>query len=195
MAVQIRALLGEDPQRVNEELDRALYVEPEDPKTNLLDSLNHPNGLLVEQITSITKEDKEAMPGVKVAATGAAAAHHHHVGASKLDDDEEEDEEADHEEQRKLLSAAQEAAAIEAGRFAICVTCVLCRAAVKSWSRLMAYGRGSGCADYLFEMARYAGVRLIIPDLRVRPPPSPKDPALRRFATPLYHENDAVADD
>ena len=127
MAVHIRTLLGEDPQKVNEELDRALYVEPEDPKTNLLDSLNHPNGLLVEQITSITKEDKEAMPGAKVAATGAAAAHHHHVGASKLDDDEEEDEEADHEEQRKLLSAAQEAAAIEAGRFAICVTYVLCR--------------------------------------------------------------------
>ena len=132
LAIQIRALLGEDPQRVNEELDRALYVEPDEPKTNLLDSLNHPNGLLVEQITSITKEDKEAMPkeampGAKVAATGAAAAHHHHVGASKLDDDEEEDEEADHEEQRKLLSAAQEAAAIEAGRFAICVTCVLCR--------------------------------------------------------------------
>ena len=59
----------------------------------------------------------------------------------------------------------------------------------------MAFGLGSGCAEYLFEMARYAGVRLIIPDLRVRPPPSLKDQVLRRFATPLYHENDAVADD
>jgi len=185
---------------VNEELDRALYVEPEDPKTNLLDSLNRPDGLLVESTTTIDNDAHEGTTGAavgtaKVAATGAATAHHHHVVASKLDDDEEEDEEADHEEQRKLLSAAQEAAAIEAGRFAICVTCVLCRCCRLSWSRLIASARGSGCADYLFEMARYAGVRLIIPDLRVRPPPSPKDQVLRRFATPLYHENDAVADD
>ena len=132
MAVHIRTLLGEDPQRVNEELDRALYVEPEDPKTNLLDSLNRPDGLLVESTTTIDNDAHEGTTGAaagtaKVAATGAATAHHHHVGASKLDDDEEEDEEADHEEQRKLLSAAQVAAAIEAGRFAICVTYVLCR--------------------------------------------------------------------
>ena len=141
LAIQIRTLLGEDPQKVNEELDRALHVEPIDPKVNLLDALNRPDGLLVEKITSITNPNEGAAAAaasyVKAAATGGGSAVHHQAGSSKLDEEHEEEEEEE-EDVHRLLSAAQEAAAIEAG-----------------------------CADYLFEMARYAKIRLIVPDLHM----------------------------
>jgi hypothetical protein len=112
LGIQVRTLLGEDPQKVNEEFDRALHVESETPTMNLLDALNRPDGLLLESTAEIENVAIHAD-----ATGGATAVHHHHAGSSKLDEDEDEDEEADDEERHKLLSGAQQAAAIEAGHF------------------------------------------------------------------------------
>ena len=106
LGIQIRTMLGEDPQKLNEEFDRALHVEPEDPKMHLLDGLNRPDGLLMESTATIENV------GI-LEATGGA--NHHHTGSTKVDEEDEDDEEVDHEEQRKLMSSSQQTAAIEAG--------------------------------------------------------------------------------